>query len=133
MEKPKTIYLADDDADDRFLIKEAMTQVEPMVNFVEAENGAELLDQIKNPNIPDPSLIVMDMNMPVMNGLETIEAIRTDPKLDDVPAVMISTSSDPVLETKALKSGINTYFIKPSTFKGLIEIVQKLIQKFLSR
>ncbi|TDE10485.1 response regulator [Dyadobacter psychrotolerans] len=132
MEKPKTIYLADDDADDRFLIKEAMTQVNPDVNFVEAENGAELLDQIEDPEIPDPSLIMLDMNMPVMNGLETIEAIRINPELDEVPAVMISTSNDPVLAGRAIKSGINKYFIKPNTFKGLIEIVQKVIQKFLS-
>ncbi|MCE7041439.1 response regulator [Dyadobacter sp. CY312] len=130
MEKSKTIYLADDDADDRFLIKEAAKEIDPNVTFVEAENGSELMEKIESDEIPDPSLIVVDMNMPVMNGLEAVEAIRSNPDLDDVPAVMLSTSNDPELANKALKSGANEVLVKPNTFKGLLEVVKRIINWF---
>lgn len=130
MEKSKTIYLADDDADDRFLIKEAAKEIDPNVTFVEAENGSELMEKIESDEIPDPSLIVVDMNMPVMNGLEAVEAIRSNPDLDDIPAVMLSTSNDPELANKALKSGANEVLVKPNTFNGLLEVVKRIINWF---
>lgn len=126
----KTIYLADDDADDRFLMKEAAKEVDPDVKIIEAENGEELIAKIENPAIPDPSMIVVDMNMPVMNGLETVEAIRSKPELDDVPAVMLSTSNDPKLAQKAIKSGADEVLVKPSTFKELIALVKRIINWF---
>jgi len=130
MKKSKTIYLADDDADDRFLIKEAAKEIDPSVTFVEAENGSELIAKIESDETPDPSLIVVDMNMPVMNGLEAVAAIRSNPTLDEVPAVMLSTSNDPALATKALKSGVNEVLVKPNTFKGLLEVVKRIINWF---
>jgi CheY-like chemotaxis protein len=131
MKKSKTIFLADDDADDRFLIKEAANEIDPSVNFVEAENGSDLIDKIESDQTPDPSLIVVDMNMPVMNGLETVEAIRSNPELDEVPMVMLSTSSDPDLASKAINSGANEVLVKPHTFKGLLDIVKRIINWFL--
>ena len=130
MKKSKTIYLADDDADDRFLIKEATKEIDPNVNFVEAENGSELIEKIESNETPDPSLIVLDMNMPVMNGLEAVEAIRSNPALDAVPTVMLSTSNDPELANKAIKSGVNEVLVKPNTFKGLLEVVKRIIHWF---
>jgi CheY-like chemotaxis protein len=130
MKKPRTIFLADDDADDRFLIKEATKEIDPNVNFVEAENGSELIEKIESNETPDPSLIVVDMNMPVMNGLEAVEAIRSNPALEEVPTVMLSTSNDPELANKAIKSGVNEVLVKPSTFKGLLEVVRRIINWF---
>ncbi len=130
MDKPKTIFLADDDADDRYLMKEAAKVVDPKVDIVEADNGMELLKKIESPTTPDPSLIVVDMNMPVMNGLETIDAIRANPDLDDIPTVMLSTSNDPKLATKALKLGANEVFVKPQTFQDLINLLLRIVRWF---
>ena len=132
MSDSKTIHLADDDEDDRLLMKEAMEEVDPDINVIEAENGAELLKNLKNTDSETESMIILDMNMPVMNGLETITAIKADPKTDDIPTVMMSTSSNPALAKKAIQAGADEFITKPSTFRGLISIVNKIILRFLS-
>jgi CheY-like chemotaxis protein len=132
MSDSKTIHLADDDEDDRLLMKEAMEEVDPTVNVVEAENGAELLKNLKDDHSQADSVIILDMNMPVMNGLETMSAIKADPETEKIPTVMMSTSSNPVLKKKAFDAGVDEFITKPSTFRALISVVNKIIRRFLS-
>lgn len=126
----KIVYLVDDDEDDRFIIKEAIKSVDPSVIVIEAINGADLLKNLTNNDRPKPGLIVMDMNMPVMNGLETLEAIRSNPKTAHFPTIMVSTASDPFLQSNAAKSGVSHFYAKPSSFKEYINLVNKLVKLF---
>lgn len=75
----KTIHLADDDEDDRQLMKEAFEEADPDVKVVESENGKELIDNMKSSDDLSDSVVVVDMNMPKMNGLEAVAAIKADP------------------------------------------------------
>jgi CheY-like chemotaxis protein len=129
--KDKTIYLADDDGDDRFFMKEAVKAIDEDVKIVEAENGAELLDVLEDEKIPDPAMIVVDANMPIMNGLETISAIKSNPDFADVPAVMVSTSSEQSLANEAIQRGADNFFTKPYSLKGYLELARSLIYKYL--
>jgi CheY-like chemotaxis protein len=122
MNFPKTVFLCDDDPDDRFLISNALLEVAPDVRIVEAEDGQKLLDVINQQDKQTTSLFLLDMNMPRMNGLETIVQIRSIPELSDIPAIMFSTSSDTQLVKRALSAGINHYIRKPDTFEGFIEM-----------
>jgi len=127
----KTIYLADDDADDRYLICEAIKQVDSRIDVVESENGSDLLICIQKKNLPLPTLIVLDMNMPKMNGLETLRAIRSNPLHAHIPTVMISTSSDAKLIESAHYEGIDGFITKPNSFEGFILLARQLTNDYL--
>jgi len=126
MNNSRIIYLADDDPDDRFLIKEAINEIHNRITFIEAENGLELLDSIESLTDPSQALILLDMNMPMMNGIEAITAIRNNPRFSGIEAIMISTSSDPSLAERAFQAGVNSYFTKPDTYEGFINLARQL-------
>ncbi|WP_247236260.1 response regulator [Telluribacter sp. SYSU D00476] len=128
----KTIYLVDDDQDDRFLIKEAIQQTGIEVEVIEAENGLELLDLIQQNGKFSAALILLDMNMPKMNGLETTLALKADTTTFDIPVVMISTSSNESLIESAYQAGINSFIPKPSSFQEFAKLGEQLTARFLS-
>lgn len=124
----KTFYLIDDDDDDRFLLKEAIHSVDKNILVLEWFSGAALLRDLKEADIPVPALIIVDMNMPAMNGLETIAAISLYPKVCSLPVVMISTApSNYPLLLESQKNDL-TYYRKPTSFEQYISLVEKLIQ-----
>lgn len=133
MAKSNTIYLADDDADDRYLLIEALTSIDPGIKIVETENGQELLAILQSNAVTDGSLIILDMNMPKMNGLETLAILLTLPSLASLRAIMLSTSSNPEMIQFAKQLGAEEYLIKPSTMDGLLDLSRKLILKNLEQ
>jgi len=128
----KTVHLADDDEDDRMLMKEALQEANPDVNVVESEDGQELIDNLKSADDLSEAVVVLDMNMPKMNGLEAIQAIKSDPELSDVPTVMLSTSDNPELAKKAINAGADEFMIKPNNFRALIDIAKSIFRKFFA-
>ncbi|MBE9463515.1 response regulator [Dyadobacter subterraneus] len=126
----KTIYLADDDPDDRYLICDAIKQIDPGIRIVEAENGSDLLFSIQEKQLSSFDLIVLDMNMPRMNGLETLIAIRSNPFYETVPTIMISTSADPRLVESAFREGIDDFITKPTSFDEFMNLAHQLVSRF---
>jgi len=128
------ILVADDDADDRMLIGEAFEEahLRNPVSFV--EDGIELLDYLKREgkyaNLSEenhlPGIILLDLNMPRMDGRTALEEIRKDPLLKKIPIVVLTTSQseEDVLRTYDL--GVNSFITKPVTFERLVEVVQVL-------
>ncbi|MCE7071946.1 response regulator [Dyadobacter sp. CY327] len=132
MKEQKKIYLADDDQDDRFFLRQAIQAANASTEIIEVENGLELIKAMKQLPGKQASLILMDMNMPKMNGLETIAAIRADADLSAVPVVMISTSSNTLLIEKAYQAGADSFITKPSTFEEFNQLGIQLTEQFLS-
>ncbi len=126
-----TVFLVDDDQDDRFFLRQAIRESGASVDIVEAENGLELLALVQR-KAYDRVLILLDMNMPKMNGLETIAALRADPSTAAYPVVMISTSSNPTLIETAYQAGADSFITKPSSFEGFTTLSQQLLTRFLS-
>jgi CheY-like chemotaxis protein len=133
-----TILMADDDADDRDLTRDAIRQsrLEGELRFV--EDGEELLDYLNRrgryadpDEAPRPGIILLDLNMPKMDGHEVLRAIRADPSLRRIPIIILTTSStqDDVLRSYEL--GANCFITKPGTFERLVEIVRILDQHWL--
>lgn len=125
--KPKIIYIADDDEDDRLFISDAIRKLDLEIKIVEAADGDDLLHLIESENTEDANiLILLDMNMPRVTGIEVLQTIRANNKLKHIPAVMISTSSDKTLIDEAYQTGINAFIKKPNNYDGFIKIAQAL-------
>lgn len=118
MRRTTTFFLADDDADDRLLMIEAIKTIDQSIEIVESENGQELLKTLQSQTVLDGCLIILDMNMPKMNGLETLSNLRIIPRLASLPTVMLSTSGNPDMIDFAKNLGALDYYIKPSTMDG---------------
>ena len=127
----KTIYLADDDADDRLLLVEAIMSIDPNIEIVEAESGQQLLAVLQSQTLPERSLIILDMNMPLMNGLETLANLHTFPGLALLPTVILSTSGNAEMIKRAKQLGAMNYYIKPFNIEGLMRLSQQLISENL--
>lgn len=127
----KTIYLVDDDQDDRFFIREAIQESGADAKIIEVENGFELLSLVKGITDPASSVIIIDMNMPKLNGLETVSAIRTEERLAEMPIVMLSTSSNPTLIQTAYASGVSSFVTKPSTYDEFARLASDIRNRYL--
>lgn len=128
-----TILMAEDDPDDRLLAEEALAegQVSHPIQFV--ENGDELLDylnrrgQYRNRRrFPRPGIILLDLNMPKKDGREALSEIKTDPKLRQIPVVVLTTSTAEEDILRSYDLGANSFISKPLTFEGLVEVMKLL-------
>ncbi len=133
MDEGQTVHLADDDEDDRMLIKDALEEANPNLTVVEAEDGKELVENVRKSDDLSETVVLVDMNMPKMNGVEAIKELKSEPGLAEVPAVMMSTSSSPELKKKALEAGANDFVVKPNSFKALLDILKGILTRFLGR
>jgi CheY-like chemotaxis protein len=120
----KHILIAEDDSDDVDFFKEAVKENCPMVEVTVAEDGKKLLSVLET--IPIPDIIVLDLNMPYVNGKDCIKAIRQKDKFHNVPIVVYSTSSNQYDMEYCLSNGANHYLIKPGTYSAISQLVHKL-------
>ncbi len=125
-----TILIADDDADDRLMTKEAFEENFTVKDLQFVENGQELLDYLhkigKYENSNKPGLILLDLNMPKMDGREALKAIKADADLKRIPVVILTTSKaeEDILRTYDL--GVNCFITKPVTYTGLVKVAKAL-------
>jgi CheY-like chemotaxis protein len=90
------------------------------------ENGEQLLSTLKDPAEPNPDIVFIDINMPVKDGKQALEEIKSNGELKDIPAVMLSTSNHPSDIEETFQKGANLYIQKPSSFIGFILILKKV-------
>ena len=123
---PISILVVDDDPDDRMLIADAFQEV-PLKSEVHfAENGEEALGFLRREKSSLPRLILLDLNMPRMDGRETLKALKADPVLCRIPVVVLTTSKAEEDVIKAYSLGVSSFIVKPVTFDELIEIVRSV-------
>jgi len=131
--KPVTILMADDDPDDRQLTKKAFEESHLANDLRFVENGEELLDYLNRrgkyadpATSPRPGLILLDLNMPRMDGREALKEIKADPKLRTIRVVVMTTSKaeEDILKTYNLSAA--SYIAKPVTFEGLLDVIRTL-------
>jgi len=131
--KPITILMADDDADDRMLVRDAFAESRLNNDLHFVENGEELIEYLfrrgKFANLngtPYPGLILLDLNMPKKDGREALAEIKAHPDLRRIPIVILTTSraEEDILRTYDL--GANSFITKPVTFENLVHVVQVL-------
>ncbi|MDB5228930.1 MAG: response regulator with Che-like receiver domain [Bacteroidota bacterium] len=119
------ILLADDDADDRFLFKEAVDETKDVV-LVTVKDGMELMNKLTKANGELPDAIFLDLNMPFKNGHECLREIKDNEKLKSIPVIIYSTSTNKAQIDSTYKDGANLYIPKPDSFSLLKKIVEKV-------
>jgi two-component system response regulator len=120
------VLLIDDDEDDYVLMADAIREADLSFTLKWIHSGEEALRFLKDGDACGmrPSLILIDLNMPGMNGLEIIKAIKTDDSARDIPVVALTTSASDDDVRLCYRSGVNSYIKKPSEFSRLLEIVR---------
>ncbi len=136
--RPVTIVIADDDEDDRLLIIEAFKEFRLTNPIVEVVDGEELLDYLNNrgkfagKNEPAlPGLILLDLNMPRMDGREALKEIKGHPDLRRIPVVVLTTSKAEEDIIRSYDIGANSFIVKPVNAERFIEVVRSLQRYWL--
>lgn len=120
------ILLAEDDEDDQELIQMAFNRVSSGHDVKIVSNGQEALDVlIKHPNLP--CLIVLDLNMPLLNGIQTLKVLNDHPKYIKIPKVILTTSDSEDNKNISYSNGAVDYFVKPSSMKELVSTAEKIL------
>ena len=133
MKGAKTIYVVDDDEDDRLLVSDALHEVIDQLTIIEATDGQHLLDLLALRSYhPEPAIIILDINMPRMNGMETLTQIRSRPESEHIPVIMLSTSSDQYFIKNAYNIGVNAYLKKPVSFNDYTYMAESINVCFLN-
>jgi len=131
--KPITILYADDDPEDRMLVKDAWEENRLANELHFVEDGEELMDYLRREgkykaleNAPLPGLILLDLNMPRKDGREALKEIKGDVRLRSIPVVVLTTSKAEEDILRAYDLGVNSFILKPVTFQSLVELTMTL-------
>lgn len=122
--EPQTVLLVEDTEDNRFMMRRLLEMTGYRV--VEAMNGEEAVKLAKTES---PNLILMDLSLPVIDGLAATRLIRKLPEFKSTPIIAVSAHDTTDFQSEAIEAGCNTYVTKPIDFNELEELIAKLLQK----
>jgi CheY-like chemotaxis protein len=121
------IFIVDDDPDDRQIILDAFLEHTNMLDYVFLEDGKELLDTLKSSEVNEyPSLIILDLNMPGMLGLQVLKEIRSNAKYSHIPIIVMTTSDLNTDRKHSYELGANCFLTKPKLYTELIKLTQSI-------
>lgn len=130
------LLIAEDDPEDRSFIERALQNIDfaGVVEF--ANNGEEVINYLQsiqrqhaNPNNRTyPKVVLLDLNMPRLNGWETLEWLKSNTKWSDIPVIIFTTSTSEVDIQASYKNGASCFIAKPDSYIGYIEIFKNLIK-----
>ena len=132
MKNLHTIFLADDDLDDRFIFGEIIHEIDPELRFINAGDGIAALELLKTQTVI-PDLIFLDINMPLLNGLECLCEIKKIPAFAKVPVIVYSTTRNDKEVQKSLACGAAAFIAKPNRWQELKQSIAGLISQFIVR
>lgn len=125
--------MADDDEDDRLLTQDALKESRVLNELYCVEDGVELLQYLRREGKfidktrhPRPGLILLDLNMPRMDGREALQQIKADPLLRGIPVVILTTSQQEEDMVKGYGLGAASYITKPVNFEGLVGLMKAI-------
>lgn len=119
------ILVVDDFSTMRRIVKNLLRQL-GYENIEEAEDGAQAYSKLKNGGF---GFVVIDWNMPNMNGIDLLKKVRSDPELKDLPILMVTAEAEKDRVITAIQAGVNNYVVKPFTGEILKEKMDKIFEK----
>jgi CheY-like chemotaxis protein len=129
--QPYDILLVEDDPADALLIEDALLEAGEGRTLTQVTDGVEALDYLRDPERARPDLIVLDLNMPRMNGRELLAILKRDDRLRAIPVVILTTSSAPDDITDAYRGHVNAYVTKPVNLDDFTRAVHSIDSFYL--
>ena len=134
------ILMAEDDMDDRMMTQEALRESNLTSPLYFVGDGEELLDYLHHRGqfvdqnaYPTPDIILLDLNMPKKDGREALVEIKSDPKLCQIPVIVLTTSREQEDVASTYQHGASSYLTKPSSYKALCELMRLVNDYWLGR
>lgn len=132
--KRTVVIIAEDDPDDRLLIKDALKEASSIpVDVFFVQDGAEMLDYLyhrgkyrEQSKAPLPELVLLDLNMPKVGGMEVLAEIKKDPALRMIPVLVLTTSSMPEHVQRSYELGGNGFITKPNSYSELVALMKNI-------
>jgi CheY-like chemotaxis protein len=125
------IFIVDDDPDDRQIILDAFLENSPQVDYVFIENAETLLENLYSDESDYPALILLDLNMPGMLGLQALKEIRGNKKFSQIPIIVLTTSTLDQDRRTSYELGASCYLHKPDSFGDLVDITNSIVKLWL--
>jgi CheY-like chemotaxis protein len=129
--KKRFILIAEDDADDRYLMKTALEETGIIEDVQYVENGVELINYLEslgneNGEINYPRFILLDLNMPKMDGREVLKMMKSNETYRKIPVIVFSTTKNQLEVTRCYDLGANTYIVKPASYDSLVSTIKDI-------
>ncbi len=129
------ILIADDDEDDLEMTRDALKESRLLNSVHSVKDGEELLNYLRHQGpftdevkYPTPGIILLDLNMPRMDGREALREIKNDPRLRQIPVVVLTTSQAEEDVFRTYELGVNSFITKPVSFEGLVNLMKTIGQ-----
>ena len=126
MHSSKPILLVEDDQVDAMTVKRALKEIHVLNPVDTVENGEDALSFLKDPKTERPGIILLDLNMPRMNGIEFLTIAKQDEDLKRIPVVVLTTSREEQDKVDSFNLGVAGYMIKPVDYQQFVEVVKTI-------
>ncbi|HWP92702.1 MAG TPA: response regulator [Thermodesulfobacteriota bacterium] len=126
MKNAKPILLVEDDQVDAITVKRALKDLNVTNRLDISSNGEEALDFLKNDRNQKPGIILLDLNMPRMNGIEFLKIAKKDELLKRIPVVVLTTSKEEQDRIESFELGVAGYMIKPVDYLQFVEVMRAI-------
>ena len=122
----KPILLVEDDQVDVMTVKRALKEIHVTNPIVNLENGEEALRYLRDPDSIKPCIILLDLNMPIMNGIEFLQVAKHDAQLKRIPVVVLTTSDEQQDKVNSFDLGVAGYMAKPVDYLQFVEVMRSI-------
>jgi CheY-like chemotaxis protein len=122
----KPILLVEDDQVDVMTVKRALKEIHVTNPVVNVENGEEALNYLRDSNNEKPCIILLDLNMPIMNGIEFLQAEKNDGLLKGIPVLVVTTSEEQHDKRSCFDLGVADYIAKPVDYRQFVESMRTI-------
>jgi CheY-like chemotaxis protein len=122
----KPILLVEDDQVDVMTIRRALKEIHVANPVVNMENGEAALDYLDNSANERPCIILLDLNMPIMNGIEFLQKAKEDPRFRRIPVVVLTTSEEQQDKVNSFELGVAGYMAKPVDYRRFVEMIRSI-------
>ncbi|MBN1393393.1 MAG: response regulator [Sedimentisphaerales bacterium] len=126
MRNSRPVLLAEDDSVDAMTVKRALKDLNVTSPLVHTLNGEEALKHLKSNDNEKPCVILLDLNMPRMNGIEFLKVVKSDNELRKIPVVVLTTSQESRDKFDTFRLGIAGYIVKPAEYKKFVEAIKTI-------